>query len=266
MKQKPLSAGNINPAILIKLCSNVQPGTINQPFLDSLTDYQTDRNSPIVKSFRTNNAGLLILSFENEVKRDDALCRIRSKSNVTEGIFSSVFIPPKAYPFIVKFSNVDLNLFPTTPSENNKAKAKSLASSLELDNTLPADSIVSLSVIAVFKETNSCHVRISLIDEKLRDDVLKRLKFFTGEVAHRMKKIDLNKEVKRCKDGCQLYGHRTFECKTKLTNCGKCGANHTTTSCTSSTKCCFHCREAHHAGDPSCPAQIKAVRILAKHR
>jgi len=80
-------------------------------FLDSLTDYQTDRNRPIVKSFCTNNAGLLILSFENEAKRDDALSRILSKSNVTEGIFSSVFNSSQAYPFIiVKFTNVDLNL------------------------------------------------------------------------------------------------------------------------------------------------------------
>ena len=115
LKQKSLAAGTNNPAILIKLCSNFQPVTINQSILDSLTDNRTDRNSPVVKSFRTNNTGLLILSFENEANRDDALCRIRSKS--TEGIFSSVFIPFKAYPFIVKLNNVDLNLFPTTPSD-----------------------------------------------------------------------------------------------------------------------------------------------------
>jgi hypothetical protein len=73
--------------------------------------------------------------------------------------------------------------------------------------------------------------------------------------------------VKRC-NKCQLFGHYVKDCPNTECYCAKCGAEHETDNCTSSTKKCINCVRSdnenieHCTFDINCPSMLSQQGIL----
>ena len=61
-------------------------------------------------------------------------------------------------------------------------------------------------------------------------------------------------QILQCFNCCD-YGHQATNCK-RHSRCGKCGENHNTRECKSTTVHCFQCKGSHEAWHPQCPARI----------
>ena len=104
--------------------------------------------------------------------------------------------------------------------------------------------------------------------KQARDDALAANVLYLSNRRCRVVIPDPSREVIRCSK-CQRYGHRKKFCSEKTAvACGICASNHETEFCPPASRNspkCVNCIERklenhfHVAGDPSCPAQIRAV-------
>ncbi len=147
-----------------------------------------------------------------------------------------VYIPEKQYPLLVKFTGlVDVASPSSTDARSvGEEKERKIIEKLCVENQRFAGMICSLRVLnrihCSSTNTDSYLVRLCLKSAGARDDVLRGCALSLDGEFHRVDRVDLNREVRRCTK-CQSYKHGTRSCRSDVYRCAKCGENHPTRSC-----------------------------------
>jgi len=245
--------------IIAKVAANTDLSGFNRKFFENLVDFKN--NGPVVKSFRINE-GKVIIEFLDKPQCDDALKRIKLKSDLTK-CFTDVYIPSPSFPAIVDmYQVVNLDDYPSRGDDfkSMKAKEKILIDKLIEENPSMADLILNFHILKIVREEESVLARIVFKTSAIRDHFVSTARLFLDKISHRVSKVNVNKEVRRCVGGCQAYGHSKFFCPTKKIVCGLCAMDHEKISCMTEIPCCANCKGEHEAGFHKCPAHIKAVK------
>ena len=245
--------------IIAKVAANTDLSGFNRKYFENLVDFKN--NGPVVKSFRIKE-GKVIIDFLDKPQCDDALNRIKLKPDLTK-YFTDVYIPSPSFPAIVDmYQVVNLDNYPSRGDDlkSMKAKEKILIDKLIEENPSMADHILNFHILKIVREEESVLARIVFKTSDIRDHFVSTARLFLDNISHRVSKVNVNKEVRRCVGGCQAYGHSKFFCPTKKIVCGICALDHDTLSCKTESLCCANCKGEHEAGFHKCPAQIKAVK------
>ena len=245
--------------IIAKVAANTDLSGFNRKYFENLVDFKN--SGPVVKSFRINE-GKVIIEFLDKPQCDDALNRIKLKPDVTK-CFTDVYIPSPSFPAIVDMYQVaNLDFYPSRGDDlkSMKAKEKILIDKLIEENPSMTDLILNFHILKIVREEESVLARIVFKTAAIRDHFVSSARLFLDKISHRVSKVNVNKEVRRCVGGCQAYGHSKLFCPTKKIVCGLCAMDHDKLSCMSENLCCANCKGEHEAGFHKCPAHIKAVK------
>ena len=156
----------------------------------------------------------------------------------------------------------DLDKYPSRGEELKvmKEKEKNLIDQLIEENPSMAGLILNFHILKIVREEDSVLARIVFKTAVVRDHFVSTARLFLDGVSHRVSKVNVNREVRRCVGGCQAYGHSKFYCPSKKIVCGLCAMDHSKDACIADSPCCANCKGEHEAGFHKCPAHIKAVK------
>jgi len=185
--------------------------------------------------------------------------------------FEKVYVPEKQFPVLVKFTGLVDVAFPN-PSDAKPVREKKEGDIIErlyTENQKFAGQFSSFRVLNHIRcsttESDSYLIRLCLRTVEARETMLRSCALSLDGKFHRVDKVDLNREIRRCTK-CQSYGHGTRSCRSVAHRCAKCGENHPSKDCPkadgSAPSCCNCSEVGHRAGDFSCKAHMAAVANL----
>jgi len=250
------------------LVARFPPGTdlstVNRKFFDGFFDLR--KGGPPVQSFRRTEDAFY-LDFPSLEQRN----RAQELASEKAAPFEKVFVPEKQFPLIVKFTGLSGVAFPS-PSEVISARAKKeeeIIRKLDVENQNFKGQFTSLRVLNHIRcadaGTDSYLVRLCLRTAIARDEALRNCTLSLDGEYHRVDRVNLNREVRRC-TRCQSYRHGTRGCRAASFRCAFCACDHPTKDCRApegSVPLCCNCGvSGHRAGDFSCRAHLAAVAAL----
>lgn len=252
-------------AVLVtKFAPDSDLSSVNRKYFDSLFNLRS--GGPAVQSFRRTD-DTFFLEFPTIEQRNKA----QTIATEVAAPFEKVYVPEKHFPLLVKFTGLMDVDFPSPSDAKSVAEGKErdIIEKLCVENQRFTGQMSSLRVLNRIHcsdtKTDSYLVRLCLKSAEARQDMLRSCALSLDGEYHRVDKVDLNREVRRCTK-CQSYKHGTKSCRSEVYKCARCGQNHPTKGCPlaegSPPSCCNCSEKGHSAGDHSCKAHLAAVAKL----
>lgn len=201
--------------------------------------------SKLAKSFR--------IQFTTEDEADTIHKLNQNKDDIWNVAFEGLKLYEPMYGIVVHgIPTADLN---TTMMDD-----KEVINRLEAENDIKAGTIVKITPLRRQKNRTPDSVKLHHSIVVYMNNQHKANKcivngFYVDYVHYNaVQRFTPQYQIMQCFNCCD-YGHRSTNCK-RHSRCGKCGENHNTRECKSTTVHCFQCKGPHEAWHPQCPARI----------
>ena len=201
--------------------------------------------SKLAKAFR--------LQFETEEEASTARKLNQTKDDIWSTIFEGLKVHEPMHGIVV-------HGIPIEGLDMTRMDDRDVIKRLEAENNIKAGTIVKITPLRRRKNRTSDAVKLHhsiIVYMNNQHNANKCITngFYVDYLHYTMvEKFIPQYQILQCFNCCD-YGHQATNCK-RHSRCGKCGENHNTRECKSTTVHCFQCKGSHEAWHPQCPARI----------
>ena len=247
--QERLAITKVAPAKPMLVVNNFDEDSNNE----TIEKVIVDNSIPVTKSYK-NNAGDLVLVCDTQESREKLKSAIASSHNTVQ-MRSALSKKPSITIVGLSRQYTKEEVIAQIVSQNQFVKHFSAANNI--------NEHIEIHDIKATKAKPSVFQAFASVSEVLR----KGFSNYKDKITIGLTscKIYDRFHVKRC-NNCQELGHFYKECPTpEVACCAKCGLDHSTNSCTSTTRKCKNCvkkgkeQQDHATYDPKCPVFLEVV-------